>query len=63
MYIADYSGLESKNIAIGIRHAEHVAPSILSTNFADKGRSLGGYSSIVDSGHRVFFSLAFFLYY
>jgi hypothetical protein len=34
-----WSGLETENTAVGIRHAEHVAPSIrrkVGTNFADK---------------------------
>jgi hypothetical protein len=51
------SGLESREYGIGIRHADHVAPSIrkkVGTNFADKRRSLGRYSSLADWGHGVF---------
>jgi hypothetical protein len=40
------SGLEIREYGLGIRHADHVAPSIrkkkkVGTNFADKRRSLG----------------------
>jgi hypothetical protein len=43
-----------KITAVGIRHVDHVAPSIRK-KFADKRRSLGRYSSLADSDHGVFF--------
>jgi hypothetical protein len=30
------SGLETENMAVGVRHADHVAPFKVGTNFADK---------------------------
>jgi hypothetical protein len=49
---------KSEITAVGIRHADHVAPSIrkkVGTIFVDKRRSLGWHSSLADSGHGAFF--------
>jgi hypothetical protein len=53
------SGLESRNTAVGIRRAAHVAPSTckVGTNFYDKRRSLGQYGLLTDSGHRKFITV------
>jgi hypothetical protein len=47
---------ETENTAVGIRHADHVAPSIRKSwqsLRADKRRSLGRCSSLADSDHGV----------
>jgi hypothetical protein len=48
---------KAENTAVGIRHADHVAPSVRKRwhYFADKRRSLGRYSSFKDSGYGVFY--------
>jgi hypothetical protein len=49
------SGLDNRDYGLGIRHAEHPLSIKFGTNFSEKPRSFGRYSSLADSGHGVFF--------
>jgi hypothetical protein len=50
---------KTENTAVGIRHADHVAPSIRKSwqSLRLQARSLGRCSSLADSDHGVFFIL------
>jgi hypothetical protein len=54
MFAVPFLVYKSKNTAVGICHADHIAPSIRkSLHYADKRRPLFQYSSLADSDHRV----------